>query len=58
MAEDVDYVAVASVTNGMAGADLANIIEVAAINMMRDGRTEVIFCSCLASLYTYQCYAL
>ncbi|GFY97073.1 AAA-type ATPase family protein [Actinidia rufa] len=41
MAEDVDYVAVASVTNGMAGADLANIIEVAAINMMRDGRTEI-----------------
>ncbi|XP_057514540.1 LOW QUALITY PROTEIN: probable inactive ATP-dependent zinc metalloprotease FTSHI 2, chloroplastic [Actinidia eriantha] len=40
MAEDVDYVAVASVTNGMVGADLANIIEVAAINMMRDGRTE------------------
>ncbi|PSS17948.1 Inactive ATP-dependent zinc metalloprotease FTSHI 2 like [Actinidia chinensis var. chinensis] len=41
MAKDVDYVAVASVTNGMAGADLANIIEVAAINMMRDGRTEI-----------------
>ncbi|GFZ04188.1 AAA-type ATPase family protein [Actinidia rufa] len=41
MAEDVDYVAVASVTNGMVGADLANIIEVAAINMMLDGRTEL-----------------
>jgi hypothetical protein len=26
----------------MVGAELANIIEVAAINMMRDGRTEVL----------------
>ncbi|CAH9132279.1 unnamed protein product [Cuscuta epithymum] len=38
---DVDYMAVASVTDGMVGAELANIIEVAAINMMRDGRTEI-----------------
>lgn len=41
MAEDVDYVAVASMTDGMVGAELANILEVAAINMMRDGRTEI-----------------
>lgn len=43
MAEDVDYAAVATMTDGMVGAELANIVEVAAINMMRDGRTEVIF---------------
>lgn len=42
MAEDVDYMAVASMTDGMVGAELANIVEVAAINMIRDGRTEVI----------------
>ncbi|XP_050286054.1 probable inactive ATP-dependent zinc metalloprotease FTSHI 2, chloroplastic [Quercus robur] len=41
MAEDVDYMAVASMTDGMVGAELANIVEVAAINMMRDGRTEI-----------------
>ncbi|XP_002515987.2 probable inactive ATP-dependent zinc metalloprotease FTSHI 2, chloroplastic [Ricinus communis] len=41
MADDVDYMAVASMTDGMVGAELANIIEVAAINMMRDGRTEM-----------------
>ncbi|XP_052201936.1 probable inactive ATP-dependent zinc metalloprotease FTSHI 2, chloroplastic isoform X2 [Diospyros lotus] len=41
MAEDVDYMAVASMTDGMVGAELANIIEIAAINMMRDGRTEI-----------------
>lgn len=43
MADDVDYMAVASMTEGMVGAELANIIEVAAINMMRDGRSEVLF---------------
>lgn len=42
MAEDVDYMAVASMTDGMVGAELANIVEIAAINMMRDGRTEVL----------------
>lgn len=42
MAEDVDYMAIASMTDGMVGAELANIVEVAAINMMRDGRTEVL----------------
>ncbi|WCJ40839.1 ATP-dependent zinc metalloprotease FtsH [Euphorbia peplus] len=41
MADDVDYMAVASMSDGMVGAELANIIEVAAINMMRDGRTEI-----------------
>lgn len=41
MAEDVDYMAVGSMTDGMVGAELANIIEVAAINMMRDGRSEI-----------------
>ncbi|XP_055830864.1 probable inactive ATP-dependent zinc metalloprotease FTSHI 2, chloroplastic [Solanum dulcamara] len=41
MAPDVDYMAVASMTDGMVGAELANIVEVAAINMMRDARTEI-----------------
>ncbi|KAL1551568.1 putative inactive ATP-dependent zinc metalloprotease FTSHI 2, chloroplastic [Salvia divinorum] len=41
MAPDVDYLAVATMTDGMVGAELANIIEVAAINMMRDERTEI-----------------
>ncbi|KAK4771754.1 hypothetical protein SAY86_013529 [Trapa natans] len=41
MAEDVDFFAVAGMTDGMVGAELANIVEVAAINMMRDGRTEI-----------------
>lgn len=41
IAEDVDYEIVASMTDGMVGAELANIVEVAAINMMRDSRTEV-----------------
>lgn len=41
MAADVDYMAVASMTDGMVGAELANILEIAAINMMRDGRTEI-----------------
>ncbi|XP_020597333.1 probable inactive ATP-dependent zinc metalloprotease FTSHI 2, chloroplastic [Phalaenopsis equestris] len=41
MAEDVDYFAVASMTEGMVGAELANIVEIAAINMMRDGRAEI-----------------
>ncbi|KAK1312499.1 ATP-dependent zinc metalloprotease FtsH [Acorus calamus] len=41
MADDVDYAAVAGMTEGMVGAELANIMEVAAINMMRDGRSEI-----------------
>lgn len=43
MADDIDYMAVASMTEGMVGAELANIIEIAAINMMRDGRSEVCY---------------
>ncbi|CAK8535840.1 unnamed protein product [Lathyrus sativus] len=41
IAEDVDYEIVASMTDGMVGAELANIIEIAAINMMRESRTEI-----------------
>ncbi|XP_022715016.1 probable inactive ATP-dependent zinc metalloprotease FTSHI 2, chloroplastic [Durio zibethinus] len=41
MAEDVDYMAIAGMTSGMVGAELANIVEIAAINMIRDGRTEI-----------------
>ncbi|CAI8611920.1 unnamed protein product [Vicia faba] len=41
IAEDVDYETVASMTDGMVGAELANIVEVAAINMMRESRTEI-----------------
>ncbi|KAG7014058.1 putative inactive ATP-dependent zinc metalloprotease FTSHI 2, chloroplastic, partial [Cucurbita argyrosperma subsp. argyrosperma] len=41
MANDLDYMAVASMTDGMVGAELANIVEVAALNMIRDGRTEI-----------------
>ncbi|GER52670.1 ATP-dependent zinc metalloprotease FtsH [Striga asiatica] len=41
MAPDVDYMVVSASTNGMVGAELANVIEVAAINMMRDGRKEI-----------------
>ncbi|XP_078431886.1 AAA-type ATPase family protein [Wolffia australiana] len=41
MSSDVDYVAVAGMTEGMVGAEIANIVEVAAINMIREGRTEI-----------------
>ncbi|KAJ4749174.1 ATP-dependent zinc metalloprotease FtsH [Rhynchospora pubera] len=41
MADDVDYPVVANLTDGMVGAELANIIEIAALNMMRDGRSEI-----------------
>lgn len=41
IAEDVDYEIVGSMTDGMVGAELANIVEVAAINMMRESRTEI-----------------
>ncbi|KAL6497002.1 putative inactive ATP-dependent zinc metalloprotease FTSHI 2, chloroplastic [Orobanche gracilis] len=41
MDPDIDFMAVASATGGMVGAELANIIEVAAINVMREGRTEI-----------------
>lgn len=52
MAPDVDYMAVATMTDGMVGAELANIIEVAAINMMRDGRTEVL-CLEIAMMFAF-----
>ncbi|KAH9750693.1 putative inactive ATP-dependent zinc metalloprotease FTSHI 2 [Citrus sinensis] len=39
--DDVDYLDVANMTDGMVGTELANIVEVAAINMLRDGRTEI-----------------
>ncbi|KAL9270819.1 putative inactive ATP-dependent zinc metalloprotease FTSHI 2, chloroplastic [Drosera capensis] len=41
MAADVDYEVVASVTSGMSGAELANLLEVAGSRIMRAGRTEV-----------------
>jgi ATP-dependent Zn protease len=43
MAEDIDFDAVADVTDGMVGAQLANLLDVAALNVLRDGRTEVWF---------------
>lgn len=53
MAEDVDYMAIASMTDGMVGAELANIVEIAAINMMRDGRTEVVITPVKPSFFHY-----
>ncbi|XP_045801462.1 probable inactive ATP-dependent zinc metalloprotease FTSHI 2, chloroplastic [Trifolium pratense] len=41
VAEDIDYEIISSMTDGMVGAELANIVEVAAINMMRESRTEI-----------------
>ncbi|WJX69878.1 putative inactive ATP-dependent zinc metalloprotease FTSHI 2, chloroplastic [Trifolium repens] len=41
VAEDIDYDIISSMTDGMVGAELANIVEVAAINMMRESRTEI-----------------
>lgn len=41
MAEDVDYATIAGMTDGYVGAELANIVEIAAINIMRDGRSEI-----------------
>ncbi|RWW19900.1 hypothetical protein GW17_00016013 [Ensete ventricosum] len=43
MADDVDYMAVAEMTDGMVGAELANIVEIAAINMMREGRVSLTY---------------
>lgn len=53
MSSDVDYVAVASMTEGMVGAELANIVEVAAINMIREGRTEVRFTTLFILKFEY-----
>lgn len=41
MAEEVDYGAVAEMTDGMVGAQLANILDVAALSVLRDSRNEV-----------------
>lgn len=41
MADDIDFNAVADVTDGMVGAQLANLLDVAALNVLRDGRTEI-----------------
>lgn len=41
MADDVDYEVVADVTDGMSGAELANVVDVAALKVLREGRTEV-----------------
>lgn len=41
MADDVDYKSVSLITEGMVGAQLANLLDIAALNMMRDGRTEI-----------------
>ncbi|CAN1763651.1 DNA gyrase subunit B, chloroplastic/mitochondrial, partial [Linum perenne] len=49
IAKYVDYMAVSTVTDQMVGAELANILEVAAINMMRDGRTKLSFLYMLIS---------
>ncbi|KAJ7570661.1 hypothetical protein O6H91_01G130600 [Diphasiastrum complanatum] len=41
MAEEVDYRAVAEMTEGMVGAQLANLVDVAALAVLRDGRSEI-----------------
>ncbi|KAH7434685.1 hypothetical protein KP509_06G030400 [Ceratopteris richardii] len=41
MADDVDYDAIGNATDGMVGAQLANLLDVAALNVLRDGRTEI-----------------
>eukprot|EP00249_Psilotum_nudum_P021233 c28027_g1_i2 orf=1142-3934(-) len=41
MAEDVDYEAIADLTDGMVGAQLANLLDIAALTVLRDGRTEI-----------------
>ncbi|XP_024522587.1 probable inactive ATP-dependent zinc metalloprotease FTSHI 2, chloroplastic [Selaginella moellendorffii] len=41
MGEGIDYRAVGQITAGMAGAQLAHIVDVAALAALRDGRTEV-----------------
>ena len=56
MAEDVDYEVVARATVGMVGAELANVIEIAAINMIRDGRTEVVLLSIKVYLVNFWSY--
>ena len=37
----MDYEVVAEVTSGMSGAQLANLVDVAALAVLREGRVEV-----------------
>ncbi|CAI5478945.1 unnamed protein product [Closterium sp. Yama58-4] len=39
--DDVDFEAVAQVTDGMSGAELANVVDVAALRVLRENRSEV-----------------
>lgn len=55
MAEEVDFDAVAEMTDGMVGAQLANILDVAALGVLRDRRTEVIH-TILTILGSCACY--
>lgn len=41
MADDVDYDAIGSATDDMVGAQLANLLDIAALNVLREGRTEI-----------------
>ena len=41
MADEIDYEAVAEVTGGMSGAELANVLDRAALKVLRHGGTEV-----------------
>eukprot|EP00250_Pteridium_aquilinum_P005516 c15598_g1_i1 orf=665-3499(-) len=41
MADDIDYDAIGSATEDMVGAQLANLLDVAALNVLREGRTEI-----------------
>eukprot|EP01018_Ginkgo_biloba_P002916 Gb_28961 [translate_table: standard] len=41
MADDIDYNAIGTVTEGMVGAQLANLLDIAALKMIRDGRSEI-----------------
>ncbi|CAI5458932.1 unnamed protein product [Closterium sp. Yama58-4] len=39
--DDVDFEAVAQVTDGMSGAELANVVDVAALRVLRENRSEI-----------------
>lgn len=53
MAEEVDFEAVAEMTDGMVGAQLANILDVAALQVLRDRRTEVPYILNTSYIYNY-----
>ncbi len=53
MAEEVDFEAVAEMTDGMVGAQLANILDVAALQVLRDRRTEVPYILNTSYIYSY-----